>query len=113
MRILVLIICLVCTYDIYCTVKHSDQLDKMEENLIAKMLISIDSHQMSITREGKHQKVYVKRVDVSKLVLFKCLGLLAAADILEWMVKIGTRWSRLVIFVIFFMQISLFLYLVI
>lgn len=112
MRILVLIICLVCIFDIYCTVKYSDQLAMMEENLIARVLISVEDRQILTMEEGKSRKIYLERVDVSKLVLFKCLGLLAAADILEWMVRIGTAWSRLIIFFIFFMQIFLFLYLV-
>lgn len=113
MRILILIICLICAYDIYCTVKYSDHLYQMEENLIARMLITVDHVVLPVMNDEVYRCVRIKRVDVSKLVLFKCLGLLAAANILERMVKIGTRWSRLIIFVVFLIQISLFLYLVI
>jgi hypothetical protein len=96
LRFVVLFICLVCIYDIHCTVKYADTLIELERNIIAKIMISSSG----------------ENVDVSRLVTFKCLGLLAAADILEWMIRKNTRSSRLVIYTIAVLQTILLLYLV-
>ena len=109
MRFIVLFICLVCVYDIYLTVKYADSLDMLEENLVARMLIEkVDAPILPHTVSDRSPP----KIDVSKLVAFKCLGLLAAADILEWMVKKNTRWSKSVVFIMAAIQASLLFYLV-
>ena len=108
MRFLVLFICLVCVFDIYCTVKYEDSLPFLEENLIARTLIYCDGKPLNsgvYPTDGSD-------IDSSRLIAFKCLGLLAAADILEWMVKKNTRWSKAVIYCIVIIQLYLLFYLV-
>jgi hypothetical protein len=94
MRLVVLFICLVSVYDIYLTVKYADSLHIFEQNTIARLLIykeDLPVPPRTVTcQEDPH-------IDVSRLVAFKCLGLLAAADILEWLVKKNVAWSRVVI----------------
>lgn len=109
MRFIVLFICLVCVYDIYLTVKYADSLHILEQNAVARMLIyKGDSPVLPRTVADQSDP----KIDVSKLVAFKCLGLLAAADILEWMVKKDTRWSKSVVFIMAAIQASLLFYLV-
>jgi uncharacterized membrane protein len=108
MRFIVLFICLVCVYDIYLTVKYSDTLDLLEQNSVAGVLISKDE----IPRRPYTMPRPDPKVDVSKLVAFKCLGLLAAADILEWMVRKDTGWSLSVIWAMALIQTLLLFYLV-
>lgn len=109
MRFIVLYICLVCVYDIYLTIKHADSLPIFEQNPIARMLIyKGDSPIPPRTFTSQSDP----NTDVSRLIAFKCLGLLAAADILEWMVKKNTRWSRSVIFIMAAIQTYLLFYLV-
>lgn len=107
MRFLALYISLVCVFDIYCTVKYADTLPFLEENFVARTLI---------TRNGKPISddpiIDYSGIDVSRLIAFKCLGLLAAADILEWMVRKNTTWSRMVIYITAILQTMLLFYLV-
>lgn len=109
MRFLVLFICLVCIYDIYCTVKYADMLPSLEQNAIAKAMISEEVIPRMPPTMGQ---IRHSNVDVSKLVAFKCLGLLAAADILEWMIRKNSRWSRTVIYSMTLIQMALLFYLV-
>jgi hypothetical protein len=109
MRFLVLFICLVSVFDIYLTVKYADSLHIFEQNLVARMLIyKEDSPICPATIFSQEDP----KIDVSRLVAFKCIGLLAAADILEWMVRKNTRWSLLVIWIMASIQTYLFFYLV-
>jgi hypothetical protein len=110
MRFIVLFICLVSVYDIYLTVKYADTMHIFEQNAVARMLIykgDMPIPPRSVSAEPDPS------TDVSLLVAFKCLGLLAAADILEWMVKKNTEWSRLVVYTMAAIQASLLFYLVI
>ena len=109
MRFIVLFICLVCVYDIYLTVKYADTMHIFEKNLIARMLIYKDDSPVSRYTVGSY---YDSKIDVSRLIAFKCLGLLAAADILEWMVKKNTSWSLSVIWGVAAVQTWLLFYLV-
>jgi hypothetical protein len=109
MRFLILFICLVSVYDIYLTVKYAETLHIFEQNAIARVLIYKDDMPIpprSLTDQPD------PRNDVSLLVAFKCLGVLAASDILEWMVKKNTRWSRSVVFIMAIIQTCLLFYLV-
>lgn len=108
MRFIVLFICLVCVYDIYLTVKYEDTMHIFERNIVARMLIcEVPPPSVPPTMARGEPEI-----DVSKLIAFKCLGLLAAADILEWMVKKNTRWSRFVIYMMAGIQTWLLFYLV-
>jgi hypothetical protein len=80
-----------------------------EKNLIARMLIYKDDSPVSRYAVGPY---YDSKIDVSRLIAFKCLGLLAAADILEWMVKKNTSWSLSVIWGVAAVQTWLLFYLV-
>ena len=108
MRFVVLFICLVGVFDIYCTVKYADTLPLLEENLIARSLIYHNGESLP----PKGTVCEYRCVDVSRLVAFKCLGLLAANDILRWMVIKNTRWSNLVVYVVALIQAMLLFYLV-
>lgn len=109
MRFAMLYVCLVCVFDIYCTVKYADTLPLLEQNMIARSLIS---HNGEPIYDGDIMPDY-SGTDVSKLIAFKCLGLLAARDILEWMIRKNTRWSRAVIYSIASIQTVLLFYLVV
>jgi hypothetical protein len=109
MRFIVLFICLVCVYDIYLTVKHADSMHLFERNMIARMLIYKEGSPVPPRTITCQQD---PSIDVSRLVAFKCLGLLAAADILEWMIKKNTTWSLSVIWIMAFVQACLLFYLV-
>ena len=109
MRFIVLFICLVCVYDIYLTVKYADTMHIFEQNAVARMLIYKEDSPIApktLTAQSDPD------TDVSLLVAFKCLGLLAAADILEWMVKKNTKWSLSIIWAMATIQTWLLFYLV-
>lgn len=114
MRFLILFICLVCVYDIYCTVKYQDFIGDHERNLIARMLI-IKTREINYIYNdpvsNKSRLFHTTTVDVSLLVAFKCLGLLAAADILEWVYRFNTPASRSIIYIVTMIQAALLIYL--
>ena len=112
MRFLVLFICLVVVFDIYCTIKYSETLPYLESNPIAKILIYENNQPLTPYAHPHSIKDY-KNVDVSLLVAFKCFGLLIADDILEWLVKINSRSSKLIIWLIAIIQTCLLFHLVI
>lgn len=113
LRILVYFICAVCIYDIYCTVNCSEFLYDRENNPIAKMLIKQEELKF-FPNEFDKKFISIIHTNVSKLVLFKVLGLVAALEIFDWL--ISSKHHKIAQSVIFFMvlfQLSLLLYLAI
>lgn len=116
MRFLILFICLVAVYDIYCTVKHQDHIMTFERNAIARMLIE-EVHDTRATLDvGQNGLEFTSvksiKADVSLLIAFKCLGLLAAEQILDWSYRSNTRAGRLIIYVITAFQAALLSFLI-
>ena len=115
LRAMIHVIILVCAFDIYLTVKFHDSLIDTEENPIAKMLIkkqhAIVTHSTD-ERGTSHPVVHVS-ADVSALVLFKTLGMIAAQMALhEIGSKARTRIAFAIICPLFLLQLGLFGYLV-
>lgn len=111
LRLLVYFITVVCIYDIYCTVKFNEFLLKEEKNPIAQFLITQENYQF-FKKKTDDTCIEIIRTNVSKLVLFKVLGLVAALEIFDWL--INSRYNRItsiVVFTIVIMQFSLLLYL--
>lgn len=74
----------VAVFDIFCTSAHRDEMHFTEQNMIAKTLITPDFSKIKVTSGPDYISSYitVERNDVSKLILFKVLGMLAAKSIL-------------------------------
>lgn len=89
MKILIYFICFVCVYDIYLTVKQSETIYDDEANPIAKLLLEKQLIYRVYYVDGmrKQQMTNEFKNDVSKLILFKMLGLIASIHILVWVLR--------------------------
>jgi hypothetical protein len=115
LRMCIYFIASVCTYDIYCTVKYSETLGSHELNPIALMLISEEKYTHTYYSQNRTTNVisYVY-TDVSKLILFKVLGLVASLEIFDWLINSKyTKSTTFIILVISLTQLSLLIFLLI
>lgn len=115
MKALIWFICSVCIYDIYCTVKYSDYLMQYERNHIAKLLITETKEVDMLFGVSKHGETLFldSDVDVSLLVAVKCVGLLIAMEILEWVERSKKHYGRVIICAVAIIQAALLLYLIV
>lgn len=77
----ILFIVSVVVYDIYCTVQLSEHMMMLEENPMAAYLLREKQHTIAYYYAGPHRiksEMSVTVVDISKLILFKVVGLLLA-----------------------------------
>jgi hypothetical protein len=124
LRISVSFITSVCIYDIYCTVKYANTLYDRELNPIAKMLIeeTDDIRRFKLIDEEAHicffgskvvgftYPVVYTEVDVSKLILIKVVGLVAALEIFNWLIYSRRKKIAVVIIGVLFIIQSFLLY---
>lgn len=116
LKLLVYFICAICIYDIYCTVNLHETIYEDEANPIAKALITQEEVRVYYGTEENKIKIvkYISiiKTDVSKLILFKVTGLIAALEIFDWLINSKhSKITEAVIFAIVIMQFSLLLYL--
>lgn len=115
LRMCIYFIASVCTYDIYCTVKYSETLGSHELNPIALMLISEEKYKhIYYSQNGATNVISYVYTDVSKLILFKVLGLVASLEIFDWLINSKyTKSTTFIILVISLTQLSLLIFLLI
>ena len=115
LRVMVVVIILVCVYDIFLTVKYHDSILSLEQNPVAAWLITKRSAVVSRFADelgGEHMIVHYS-VDVSGLVLVKTLGMLVGSFVLQYIANNCRRkLSVPVISTVFLFQVSLLVYLV-
>ena len=112
-KLIVYFISGVCIYDIYCTVKYNEFLGSNELNPVANLLIEKEEIKNFKTFYGEDKKeIIITHVNVSKLVLFKVLGLVAALEIFDWLINSSyQRFAKTIILTLFLIQIFLLLFL--
>jgi hypothetical protein len=101
-------------------VKHSRTLTNFELNPIASVLITQEETQHRFLHAKKnditvttfiYHEIYT---DVSKLILFKVLGLVASLEIFDWLINSKyTKSTTFIILVISLTQLSLLIFLLI
>ena len=115
LRVMVVVIILVCVYDIFLTVKYHDSILSLEQNPVASWLITKRSAVVSRfvdERGGEHMIVHYS-VDVSGLVLVKTLGMLVGSFVLQYLIAhCHRRIAVPVTSTVFLFQVSLLVYLV-
>lgn len=115
LRLIVYFICAVCLYDIYCTVNFNEHLYYAELNPIARLLITQEKIKViySVPEGIKFDHdVFIVTTNVSKLVLFKVIGLIGAIKIFDWLIDSKhNKVTQTVIFSMFIIQFLLLLYL--
>ena len=108
---------IVCAIDIFETVRTADSLPFMEENAFAASLISVEYEVRSYHEKWKPEEtrdaITIRTVDVSRLVLFKTLGMIAAIYVFDAVIRYGaTRISFAVVGSVFLIQLALLIRLV-
>lgn len=114
LRTIVCAIVLICVFDIFCTVRYAEDLglNGSEKNPIAAMLIRVEYEtRYQPPYEGcpvADRTIIFRSVDVSGLILFKTLGLLAAVYLLEGIIRHANRRMAIAVVVpVFGFQLAL------
>lgn len=106
----------VCVYDVYCTAKMNDSLESLEWNTVALFLCEkrtqmVHGWHPDLADESIH--VPFRTYDVSRLILFKVIGLVGALLALQAVLKHGTpKQSAAIILPVFFMMAWLLAFLI-
>lgn len=110
LRTCIYVITAVCVYDIYCTSREEYHLQLIERNPIAGTLVTPVTHRWkSVTLKPCYTETYVeyRTADVSRLILFKTLGMLASIVVMLWLLQWDIRLAAIVILFVVVAQIQL------